>query len=78
MFDLIIWIAGLITFVVLFAMLGLLIIYGAYHILHQDSHGHIAHIDHGDDPHTQPLLGVVAPKKQEDIYGPIPPNTKRK
>jgi hypothetical protein len=78
MFDFIIWILVIVFFVVIIATLGLLAIYGVYLLLHQDDHGHIQHIDHGDDPHTQPLLGVVAPKKLEDSYGPILTPTKRK
>jgi hypothetical protein len=78
MFDLIIWITGLLAFILLFAGLGLLIVYGAYALLHQNDHGHLQHLDNWDETQSQPLLGVVAPKKQEDSYGPILTPTKRK
>lgn len=78
MFDLVIWILGVVSFVVIVATLGLLAVYGIYLLLHQDDHGHIEHLDSWDDTNPQPLLGVVAPKNLEDSYGPTLTPTKRK
>jgi hypothetical protein len=78
MFDLMIWILGLVAVLAVIALLGLLSAYCLYLLLHQNDYGHIEHLDSGDDTGLQPLLGVVAPKNLEDSYGPILTSTKRK